>query len=360
MIKNSTEHWTTTKKRFKTFHKVIFEDARHMKSVSDNSVDLILTSPPYPMIQMWDSIFWEINQKISQHLGKNEWTHAFELMHKELDKIREQVNRVLKEWGIACINIWDATRSINGSFALYNNHSRIITTFVELWFVNLPNIIRRKTTNAPNKFMGSWVMPVGAYVTLEHEYILVFRKGKKREFKTAHDKDNRQKSSFFFEERNVWFSDIRMGLTWVKQKMNASEIRERSAAYPLELAYRLINMFSVYGDTVLDPFLWTWTTTLAAMIAWRNSYGIEIDKGFAQTIEMMLAWAKAVSASIIAKRLSSHELYVKEKLAKGGDFKYTHKAYTTPVVSGVEQHIVFHEISDIKKPDKQAYEVTYL
>ena len=78
----------------------------------------------------------------------------------------------------------------------------------KLGFINLPNILWHKTTNAPNKFMGSGMLPCGAYVTLEHEWILIFRKGGKRVYKKTEEKEIRRDSSFFWEERNIWFSDI--------------------------------------------------------------------------------------------------------------------------------------------------------
>ena len=241
---------------------------------------------------------------------------------------------------------------------MYNNHSKIIQNFIDLWFHNLPNIIRRKQTNAPNKFMWSWVMPVWAYVTLEHEYVLIFRKWKKREIKSFEEKDNRQKSSFFFEERNMWFSDIWEWIKWTKQKLNKDSIRERSAAYPIELAYRLINMFSVYWDVVLDPFLWTWTTTIAAMIAGRNSYGLEIDNWFFETINESISWVKELSSIIIDKRINNHNDYINEKLSKWGTFKYINKKYNSPVVSWVEQQIEFYKIKWIST-NNNTYEVNY-
>ena len=110
----------------------------------------------------------------------------------------------------------------------------------------------RKATNAPNKFMGSGMLPCGAYVTLEHEWILIFRKGGKRVYKTAEAKESRRDSSFFWEERNVWFSDV-WEIKGVKQNINKAPSRERNASYPLEIPYRLINMYSQKGDVVLDP-----------------------------------------------------------------------------------------------------------
>jgi DNA modification methylase len=90
-------------------------------------------------------------------------------MHKELDKVWKNIAGAVKEGGIVCINIGDAVRSINREFKLYSNHSRIISAFLNLGFNALPDILWRKQTNSPNKFMGSGMLPPGAYVTLEHE-----------------------------------------------------------------------------------------------------------------------------------------------------------------------------------------------
>src|SRR5690554_4099186 len=195
-------------KNIKSTHKIIIGAAQKMKELEDNSIELVVTSPPYPMIQMWDEIMAKQNTKIQTALDKEDGANAFEYMHIELDKVWAEVERVLTPGGFACINIGDATRTIGGNFSLYSNHSRIITSFLKLGVDNLPNILWRKQTNAPNKFMGSGMLPAGAYVTLEHEWILIFRKGGKRQFNSEVDKIRRRESSFFWEERNVWFSDL--------------------------------------------------------------------------------------------------------------------------------------------------------
>jgi len=89
----------------------------------------------------------------------------------------------------------------------------------------------------------------------------------------------RKESSYFWEERNVWFSDI-WKLKGVRQLLNDKNTRNRSAAFPFELAYRLINMHSIREDTVLDPFAGTGTTTLASIASSRNSVVYEIDPDF--------------------------------------------------------------------------------
>lgn len=164
-------------------HTIYFNAAQNMSPLKDKSVDIVVTSPPYPMIEMWDNIMSNQNPDIKSAFEANEPRKAFELMHQELDKVWAECWRVLKEGSFLCINIGDATRTINGEFALYNNNARIIQACEKLGFINLPNILWRKTTNAPNKFMGSGMLPCGAYVTLEHEWILIFRKGGKGSIK---------------------------------------------------------------------------------------------------------------------------------------------------------------------------------
>jgi DNA modification methylase len=192
----------------KTTHKIIFGNAADMHEIQNKSVDLVVTSPPYPMIAMWDEIFSKQNPAIGDALKKEDGKTAFELMHQELDKVWNEVYRVLKAGGFACINIGDATRTIGGEFKLYPNHARILSRCLELGFSPLPEILWRKQINAPNKFMGSGMWPAGAYVTLEHEFILILRKGGKRQFNTLEEKLCRRESSYFYEERNTWFSDV--------------------------------------------------------------------------------------------------------------------------------------------------------
>ena len=262
-----------------TNHVVLHTTSAHMPAVQDASVALVVTSPPYPMIEMWDSCFCTQDQEIEKALREGAAALAFERMHRLLDQVWREVDRVLIPGGLVCINIGDATRTLNGVFQLFSNHNRILSAFCGMGYCVLPDIIWRKPSNSPNKFMGSGMYPAGAYVTYEHEYILIFRKGGKRIF-TA-DRDRRQRSAYFWEERNIWFSDL-WEITGQRQKAADVTSRERSAAFPFEIPYRLVNMYSIQGDTVLDPFAGTGTTLLAAMAAGRSSIGVEIDSTFAQ------------------------------------------------------------------------------
>ena len=352
----------SNKTRMKTNHEIIFGHSSEMVAIKDASIDLIVTSPPYPMIEMWDKTMSEQNPKIKKALIAMDSDSAFELMHQELDKVWDEVFRVTKKGAIVCINIGDATRTINGKFQLFPNHARIISSLLKNGFSNLPNILWRKQTNAPNKFMGSGMLPPSAYVTLEHEHILIFRKGDKRTFKTPEERLNRQQSSYFWEERNIWFSDL-WDLKGTTQKLNSRNARERSAAYPFEIAYRLINMFSVRGDTILDPFTGTGTTTMAAIASCRNSIGYEIDPAFSGIISSTLNMDKVDEInSYIRNRILHHMNFMKQRAIEKGleALKHMNDYYSFRVVTSQEKMIIINYLETIRKTGDNLFEATYV
>lgn len=342
----------------KTDHKIIFENSNDMKEVLPGSVNLVVTSPPYPMIEMWDEQFSTLNNEIREALQKGKGMRAYSLMHEELNKVWKEADRVLMTGGIVCVNIGDATRKLGDSFQLYANHSRITCYFEKMGYQVLPLIIWRKETNKPNKFMGSGMLPPNAYVTLEHEYILIFRKGKNRDF-DSEEKQNRQKSTYFWEERNVWFSDIWKDLKGVSQKLNHADLRERSAAYPFELAYRLINMYSIQGDTVLDPFFGTGTTMLAAMCSGRNSIGYEIDRNFGKIVDYRLDELLNFSKEIVLERLKKHADFVEKRLAEKGEIKHKSLKYGFMVVTNQEKNISIPIMEKIERVSENKFGVSY-
>ena len=147
-------------------HRIVYDDSSELSGIEDESVDLVVTSPPYPMVAMWDEMFGELDENISDLMKDGNYDDAFELMHKQLDKTWTSVYRVLKNGGIACINIGDSTRTFEGVFKLYNSHSRILNICLAIGFESLPSIIWRKSTNAPNKFMGSGMSVSYKHLTL--------------------------------------------------------------------------------------------------------------------------------------------------------------------------------------------------
>ncbi|MFC1489059.1 DNA-methyltransferase [Thermodesulfobacteriota bacterium] len=330
-----------------------------MHQIPDNSVDLVMTSPPYPMIEMWDEFFSSQNSDIKVALSGKEGFPAFELMHRELESVWNEVHRILVNGGIACINIGDATRTIDGHFMLYPNHSKTLTYMLNIGFAALPAILWRKQTNAPSKFMGSGMLPPGAYVTQEHEYILILRKGHKKTFHTAGEKKRRRESAFFWEERNVWYSDVWTDLKGISQTLGGEVERLRSGAYPFEVPYRLINMFSVKGDTVVDPFLGTGTTLFAAMAASRNSFGFELEPGFRKPILSLMNTIVEFSNAKIQSRLKNHTAFVEDRFKRRKGLKYINQHYQFPVMSRQETELLLNPLDAVKIIGDNAFEVTY-
>jgi DNA modification methylase len=341
-----------------TNHQLIIDDARQMSAVKDESIHLVVTSPPYPMIQMWDRLFCRLDPKVGNALHHNRGMEAFELMHTALDPVWRELYRVLHPGGIACINIGDAVRTVGNNFSLYPNHARILSYLLSIGFQALPLIIWRKPTNAPTKFMGSGMLPPGAYITLEHEYILILRKGSKRIFNKKTVK-NRRQSTYFWEERNEWFSDVWMDLVGVNQNMAGKRVRQRSAAYPFELPFRLINMFSVLEDTVLDPFTGMGTTMMAAMVCGRNFFGYELEPSLLKEMMDNLPGVFSKGCERLSDRLQRHRDFVDRKTAAGHAFKHVNRFYRFPVMTRQETELIFQYPIELEPVSDRSLRVNY-
>ncbi len=286
-----------------THHKIILGDSQQMPELAGGSVHLMVTSPPYPMIKMWDDLFAIADPKIADLWRKleadgNEETvgQIYDAMHDYLGKVWQGTYRVLVDGGIACINIGDATRTVNGKFELFPNHARIMEICEKIGFTTLPYILWKKPTTKPQykgkgAFLGSGFLPPNAYVTIDCEFILLFRKGSLRKFPPKDQ--TRYDSAFTKPQRDEWFSQI-----WALKgtRQTASELERRTAAYPDEIADRLIKMFSIKGDTVLDPFLGSGTTTKIAMQNERSSIGYEMDPNLLPVITQKTACEESKDA----------------------------------------------------------------
>lgn len=360
-----------------TTHRVLAADARRLDPLADASVALVVTSPPYPMIAMWDEVFAAMDPAVSGWLER-EPARAFEAQHQALDAVWAECRRVLVPGGLLCVNIGDATRSLAGEFRLWSNHARILRACESLGFSVLPDILWRKPTNAPNKFMGSGMLPGGAYVTYEHEYVLILRNGGGRVFATDDARRNRRESAYFWEERNTWFSDVWTDLLGTGQALarrtkkkpgaglgalfgsavegepsvepggesggelpDEGDLRDRSAAFPLELPSRLVGMYSVYGDTVLDPFAGTGTTSLAAACLGRSSIAVEREPLLAERILARVAEAPGLRRS--AGRLAAHRRFVTDRLAAGKTLGHHNTPHDVPVITGQESELCLYE-----------------
>ena len=334
-------------------------DATDIDFLDEGSVDLVVTSPPYPMIEMWDEAFGRQRPAAAEALAEGEGPRGFELMHEVLDAAWAEVHRVLCTGGIACVNIGDATRTLSGDFRLYSNHSRVLSGLQRAGFVLLPDILWRKPNNSPSKFLGSGMLPAGAYVTYEHEYILIARKGARRQFATPEEKSRRRESAFFWEERNLWFSDVWLDIPGTGQELLNEASRKRSAAFPFELAYRLVCMHSVKGDTVLDPFAGTGITAAAAVAAGRNAVSVELDPALLPVTRRLLLSLPEFANRHLRQRLRRHLEFIRKRIAEGGGLKYVNRNYGFPVVTSQEQELLLNDLLSVTRDNNVSTTALY-
>jgi modification methylase len=240
---------------------VLHGDARRLPALPDGSVHLVVTSPPYPMIPQWDAAF--------RSMGAT----GYEAMHDILADAWRECYRLLADGGLLAIVVGDALRSDRDGFRLWPNHADVLARARAAGFRSLPYILWKKPTNKPNPFLGSGFLPPNAYVTLDCEFVLLLRRGGPRRFPV---RDPRRASSQLTRaERDHWFSQVWGDIRGAPQRRRGG----RTGAFPAEIPRRLVRMFSVDGDTVLDPFAGTGTTLWAAAEAGRDAIGVERDPG---------------------------------------------------------------------------------
>jgi modification methylase len=253
-------------KRIPTGHDLYLGDARTMQ-LEPECVHLVLTSPPY----------WTLKEYRDTR-GQLGHVADYETFLGELDEVWRRCFQALAPGGrLICVvgDVCLSRRKNNGRHTVIPLHASIQEHCRQIGFDNLAPIIWHKIANAVyevengSSFLGKPYEP-NAVIKNDIEFILMQRKpGGYRQPSVA----TRVLSVISDENHKAWFQQIWMGLTGASTK-------NHPAPFPLELAERLIRMFSFVGDTVLDPFLGTGTTTLAAMQNGRNSTGYEIDKSY--------------------------------------------------------------------------------
>mgnify|MGYP005816623169 CR=1 FL=1 len=250
-----------------TAHRFYRGDARNLESLPDSSVHLVLTSPPY----------WTL-KRYNESTGQLGFIENYEEFLDELDKVWRHCHRLLVEGGRLIVVVGDVclSRRGHGRHAVVPLHASIQERCRGIGFDNLAPIIWYKIANAAlesdngSSFLGKPYEP-NAIVKNDIEYILMQRKpGGYRNPSPA----MRVLSVISEENQRAWFQQI-----W---RLPGASTRQHPAPFPLELASRLVRMFSFVGDTVLDPFAGTGTTNVAAAISGRNSIGVEIDRPYFQ------------------------------------------------------------------------------
>ena len=254
-----------------TKHKVIIGDSRMMREVPDESVHLIITSPPYWQLKDYG------NEK---QIGFND---TYEEYINNLNLVWNECHRILHKGCRLCINVGDQfARSVYyGRYKVIPIRTEIIKFCESAGFDYMGAIIWQKVTTCHTTggatVMGSFPYPRNGIIKLDYEFILIFKKyGNPPEV----SKDIKEKSKLTQEEWNQYFAGH-----W---NFPGEKQDKHLAMFPEELPKRLIKMFSFVGDTVLDPFLGSGTTSLAAKNLNRNSIGYEINEDFVPIIKEKL------------------------------------------------------------------------
>lgn len=254
-----------------THHKIIIGDSRAMEDVTDESVHLVITSPPYWQLKDYGS-----ENQIGYH-------NSYEEYINNLNLVWHECYRVLHKGCRLCVNIGDQfARSVYyGRYKVIPIRTEIIKFCETIGFDYMGAVIWQKvtTTNTTGgaSIMGSFPYPRNGILKLDYEFILIFKKQGNAPKPTTEQK---KASKLTTEEWNTYFSGH-----W---NFAGARQEHHIAMFPEELPKRLIKMFSFVGDTVLDPFLGSGTTTLAARNLGRNSVGYEINSEFLPVVKRKL------------------------------------------------------------------------
>jgi site-specific DNA-methyltransferase (adenine-specific) len=253
-------------------HRIILADSRRMPELADRSVHLVVTSPPY----------WCI--KDYAHPGQIGYDQPYEEYLADLGSVLRECHRVLHPGCRAALNIGDQylRATEHGRYRVQPIPADIIRAGRDIGFDFMGNIIWQKTsttrTTGGGSWMGSVYYPKDGHITYEHEYILLFRK---RGQWPRPSREQRRKSRLTKQQRSAWFRGV-----W---RIPPERQDEHAAVFPFEVPRRLVRIYSFFGETVLDPFLGSGTTALAAAGEGRNSVGYEISAEFEPLIRQKLS-----------------------------------------------------------------------
>ncbi len=233
-------------------NKIFCKTSEKMEELPDNSVHLMVTSPPY-----------NVGKEYDRNLTLQEYREF-------LSRVWKEVYRVLVPGGRVCINIANLGRK-----PYIPLHAFIIEDFIKLGFLMRGEIIWNKaSTSSPSTAWGSWRSAKNPVLRDIHEYILVFSKDT---FSRANPENRRStltKEEFLEYTKSVW-------------TFGAESARKvgHPAPFPVELPLRCIKLYTFEGEVVLDPFMGSGTTAIAALMTNRNYVGYEIEEEYVKLAE---------------------------------------------------------------------------
>ncbi len=260
----------------KTTHTLHLGDARKLDQIEAGSIHLIVTSPPYWTLKKYPAA--------KDQLGDIE---DYEQFLVSLDRVWRECERVLVPGGRICCVVGDVcmSRKKNGKHYVVPLHADIqvrsralgLDCLTPIFWHKISNGLQEASGNGA-RYYGKPYQP-GGVIKNDVEYILFFRKGAGYRSPSA---EQQALSMLTKAEVRSWFKSA-----WTDIK-GASTRNGHPAPYPTEVAERLIRMFSFAGDTVLDPFVGTDSTLIAAMHMGRNSIGIEIEPAYLELAKYRL------------------------------------------------------------------------
>jgi len=280
---------------------IIIGDSRRMEELKDESVHLIITSPPYWQLKDYGN---------GSQIGFND---SYEDYINNLNLVWKECYRVLHKGCRLCVNIGDQfARSVYyGRYKVIPIREEIIKFCETIGFDYMGAIIWQKVTTCNTTggatIMGSFPYPRNGIIKLDYEFILVF---KKLGDPSKVSREIREKSKLTLEEWNEYF--------YGHWNFSGERQDKHLAMFPEELPKRLIKMFSFVGDTVLDPFLGSGTTCLAARKLERNSIGYEVNEDFLPIIKEKLNICTSASKNMKDVIPACRESFLKKDAGQAG------------------------------------------
>lgn len=239
----------------KNINRIFCKSSEKMDELPDNSVHLMVTSPPY-----------NVSKEYDDDLSLNEYL-------KLLNTVWRETYRVLVPGGRACVNVANLGRK-----PYIPLHSYIIEGMQEIGYLMRGEIIWNKASSAsPSTAWGSWLSAANPVLRDIHEYILIFSK------ETFSRKKENRENTIKKEEFLEWTKSV-----WTFPAVSARQIGH-PAPFPEELPHRLIQLYTFKNDIVLDPFVGSGTVCLSAIKDKRNYIGYDIDSEYVKLAERRIA-----------------------------------------------------------------------